>query len=154
VRDFTQGEDFESAYFGSVPFGTLDKGEESGARLEGPTKFLAVPKGNSQTPTGWEAFWRAHKNSLFAVPPQVDWTREMVLVAAVGERGEAGDSVEVRRILQTGEGTQVILFEREPGDFCSPAARDHYPVHIIVAPRTREDIVFSDVVKERVPCGI
>jgi len=77
----------------------------------------------------------------------------MALVAAVGMRTEAGDSVEVRRVLQTGEGTQVSLFERIPGDFCSPASRDHYPVHIIVAPRTLLPIAFSEVVQERVPCG-
>jgi len=88
------------------------------------------------------------------VPPEVDWTREMVIVAAVGERTEAGDSVEVRRILQTGEGTQVEIVERVPGDFCSPASRRHFPVHVVVAPRTLLDVLrFSDVATERVPCG-
>jgi hypothetical protein len=89
-----------------------------------------------------------------AVPPPVDWAEEVVLVAAVGVRSEAGDSVEIRRILQTGEGTQVTLFERVPGDFCSPAAREHFPVHIVVAPRTALPIRFSEIQKERVPCGI
>jgi len=154
VRDFTQGSQFTSAYVGSIPFGTLDRGEDSGARLEGPTKFLSVPAGSSQTPTGWVAFWKAHKGSQQAQPPEVDWTREMVLVAAVGERSEAGDSVEIRRILQTGDGSQVTLVERQPGDFCSPAARDHFPIHIVVAPRTLEPIRFSEVVTDRVPCGI
>ena len=32
VRDFTEGRNFISAYSGSVPFGTLDRGEDSGAR--------------------------------------------------------------------------------------------------------------------------
>jgi hypothetical protein len=154
VRDFTQGSRFTSAYVGSVPFGTLDRGEESGAKLEESTKFLSVPVGNPQTPTGWVAFWQEHKGSLLAQPPEIDWTREMVLVAAVGERFEAGDSVEIRRILQTGEGSQVTIVERQPGDFCSPAARDHFPVHIVVAPRTLEPIRFSEVVTDRVPCGI
>jgi hypothetical protein len=77
----------------------------------------------------------------------------MAIVAAVGLRTEAGDSVEVRRILRTGERTQVTLYERVPGDFCSPAARDHYPVHIVVFPRTVLPIVFSEIEEERVPCG-
>jgi hypothetical protein len=59
----------------------------------------------------------------------------------------------VRRILQTGVGTQVIWYERAPGNFCSPAARDHYPVHVLVAPRTLLPVEFSDLVIERVPCG-
>jgi len=153
VRDFTQGENFTSAYHGSIPFGTLDRGEESGARLEEPRVFLSVPAGSSKAPTGWTSFWQAHKEDFGAVPPDVNWSEEMVLVAAVGVRSEAGDSIEVRRVLQTGEGSQVSLFERIPGDFCSPASKNHYPVHIVVAPRTREPIRFSEVVTERVPCG-
>jgi hypothetical protein len=153
VRDFTQGEDFVSAYFGSVPFGTLDRGEESGAGLEEPTRFYSVPEGNPNPPTGWLTFWRDHDGTAPRDIPEVHWAYEWVLVAAVGLRTEAGDSVEVRRILQTGEGTQVSLFERIPGDFCSPASRDHYPIHIVVAPRTLLPIDFSTVEPERFPCG-
>jgi hypothetical protein len=153
VRDFTQGEDFTSSYLGSVPFGTLDRSEDSGAELDGPTSFYSVPEGNPDVPTNWLAFWQAHNGTPAQDIPMVDWSREMVLVAAVGVRTEAGDSVEVRRVLQTGEGTQIALFERGPGDFCSPAARDHYPIHIVVAPRTRLPIRFSEVITERVPCG-
>jgi len=153
VRDFTQGETFVSAYVGSVPFGTLDRGEDSGAGFQEPRAFLSVPAGNPNPPTGWLAFWRSHDGTFPSAIPHVDWAREMALVAAVGVRTEAGDSVEVRRILQTGEGTLVTLFERVPGDFCSPAARDHYPVHIVVAPRTLRPIEFSEVETIRVPCG-
>lgn len=153
VRDFTQGPNFTSAYLGSVPFGTLDRSDDSGAGLSAPAAFLSVPQGNPNPPTGWLQFWRNHNNTPPAEIPEVNWEYEMAIVAAVGTRTEAGDSVEIRRVLQTGEGTQVALFERIPGDFCSPAARDHSPVHVIVAPRTLEPIRFSDVVTERVPCG-
>ena len=154
VRDFTVGRNFISAYSGSVPFGTLDRAEDSGALLEEPRTFLSRVDGVLETPEGWVQFWRAHKKDPAAKPPVVDWANEMVLVAAVGKRSEAGDSVEVRRVLQTGDGTEVPLFERIPGDFCSPAARDHYPVHVVVAPRTLLPIRFHDPVTERVPCGI
>jgi hypothetical protein len=154
VRDFTQGSRFASTYVGSVPFGTLDRADDSGARLAEPQVFASVPEGNPQSPTGWEAFWQAHRAVALSSPPTVDWAREMVVVAAVGSRSEAGDSVEVRRILQTGEGTQIQVVERVPGDFCSPAAREQYPVHVVVAPRTRAPFAFDEIVVERVPCGI
>lgn len=154
VRDFTQGQSFLSAYHGSVPFGTLDRNEDSGAGLMNPRVFSSTPEGSIATPPGWVDFWRAHKGDPSAAAPVVDWQIEMVLVAAVGERNEAGDSIEIRRVIQTGDGTQIDLTESVPGDFCSPAARSHYPIHIIVAPRTRQPIQFRDVVKERVPCGI
>jgi hypothetical protein len=153
VKDFTQGTDFVSAYVGSVPFGTLERGEESGAGLQEPRAFYSVPAGNPRPPTGWLTFWHDHNGTAPGDIPHVDWANEMAIVAAVGIRTEAGDSVEVRRILQTGVGTQVDLFERIPGDFCSPAARTHYPIHIVVAPRTLQPTRFSELVTERVPCG-
>ena len=154
VRDFTVGRNFLSAYRGSVPFGTLDRAEDSGALLEAPRTFMSRAEGILETPEGWAQFWRDHTKDPGAKPPIVDWANEMVLVAAVGERSEAGDSIEVRRVLQTGDGTEVPVFERIPGDFCSPAAKDHYPVHIVVSPRTLLPIRFSDLVTERVPCGL
>jgi hypothetical protein len=153
VRDFTEGRKFISAYSGSVPFGTLDRGEDSGARLDGPVAFFSEEEGSLDTPDGWVSFWRDHTGDPRARPPAVDWANEMVFVAAVGRRQEAGDSVEIHRVLQTGESTLVTLFERVPGDFCSPAAREHYPVHIVVAPRTMLPVRFSDLVTERFPCG-
>jgi hypothetical protein len=153
VRDFTEGRNFVSVYAGSVPFGTLDRGEDSGARLEESRAFFSAEEGSLDTPDGWVAFWRAHMGDPRARPPAVDWAKEMVFVAAVGRRQEAGDSVEIHRVLQTGQETQVTLFERVPGDFCSPAAIEHYPVQIVVAPRTRLPVRFSDLVTERFPCG-
>jgi hypothetical protein len=153
VRDNTVGSGFESNYVGSVAFGTLVRSEDSGARYDTAFVFISVPEGNPSPPTNWLAFWRDHSDVTGSAVPEVDWTREMAIVAAVGARTEAGDSVEVRRILKTGNGTQVTLFERVPGDFCSPASRTHYPVHVIVAPRTPEPIRFSEIVEERVNCG-
>jgi len=153
VRDNTLGAGFESNYVGSVAFGTLARSEDSGARYDAPAVFISVPAGNPNPPTNWLAFWRDHSKVTGSAVPEVDWAREMAIVAAVGARTEAGDSVEVRRILRTGNGTQVTLFERVPGDFCSPASRTHYPVHVVVAPRTLEPIRFSDIVEERVNCG-
>jgi hypothetical protein len=99
----------------------------------------------------WTAFWLDHSGST--EPPEVDFENEMVIVGAVGCRDEAGDSVEVRRILQVDNGTLTHLFERVPGDFCSPVARTHYPFHIVVSPRTPSPIRFADVSVELVPCG-
>ncbi len=155
VRDFTEGTGFISAYSGSVPFGTLDRSEDSGALLDTARAFYSEREGSLDTPDDWVPFWRAHTGKPAAHPPVIDWANEMVLVAAVGKRIEAGDSIEIHQVLQTGEGTQVNLFERVPGDFCSPAATEHYPVHIVVAPRTLlPPVRFSHPKTERVPCGL
>lgn len=142
ARNLTFGPDSLSAYHGSVPFATIDRGEDSPAAPGTPRVITNT--------TSWRAFWLAHSGASDA--PSVNFDEQMVVIGAVGVRGEAGDSVEVRRILQVDEGTLVEVFERVPGDFCSPAARSQVPYHIVVAPKTPPPVLFSDVRVELVPC--
>lgn len=144
TRQFTVSNDFLSVYTGSVPFQTLDRGEDSLSDLGQSFTFT--------TPVGWPEFWKAHVGRDEA-PPQVDFDRDMVVIGAVGLRFEAGDSVEVRRILQIAGGTLAEVVERVPGDFCSPAARTHRPFHIVLAPKTDPPVRFSQAKVELVPCG-
>lgn len=143
VKEATLGEGWTSEYLGSVPFGTLDRGENSGSSISAPVTFIDA--------RGFGAFWEGHAPG--SAVPVVDFTKEMVAVALVGVRREAGDSVEVRRVLQVDVGTLIEVVERVPGDFCSPVARTHVPYHIVVAPRTPIPHRFSDIRVEYVPCG-
>lgn len=149
VRDYTASPDFRSVYRESLPFGTLEKGEDSEADLDAPRVFLGD---GGSAPPGWSTFWSEHTGSGSA-PPAVDWATEMVLVAAVGIRQEAGDSVEVRRIVPTDDGTSAVAFERVPGNFCAPAARTHVPFHIVVSPVGPVPVTFEEIEVERVSCG-
>ncbi len=148
-RFFTLGNDAVSSYLGSLPFRTLAIGEDSPARPGGPRVFRSD---DAEPPTGWMEFWNSHAGAS-EPPPEVDWERDMVVLAAVGRRLEAGDSVQVGRILPIDEGTRVEVVHRVPGDFCSPAAREGYPFHLAVAPRAEAPIQFADPIVERVPCG-
>lgn len=143
VRQATVGDAWTSAYLGSVPFGTLDRGGDSRSPLAAPVTFIDAG--------GFNAFWARHAPGR--APPSVDFSRDMVVVAIVGVRREAGDSVEVRRVLQVADGSLVEVFERIPGDFCSPAATSHVPFHVVLAPRTPVPHRFADITVERVPCG-
>lgn len=145
VKNATLGDGFVSEYEGSVPFGTLDRGENSNAPLVGPIAFV--------TEGGWPEFWEQH-TSPGEVPPAVDFEADQVIVAAVGLRTEAGDSVEVRRILRGSVGSVTHIRERIPGDFCSPAARNQIPFHIVVAPRTPLPMAFAEILVELVSCGL
>ena len=158
VRDWTIGEDFRYAYTGSWPFATLDKGTETESGVDGPRVFR-TPDGAEidDTPQHWAVFWDAHADTTRRPVPEVDWATQMVVVGAVGERDEVGDSVEVRRVLQIGDqdrvtGTRIEIVERIPGDYCAPARRIVRPYHIVVAPKAPEPVDFA-VRSERVPCG-
>ena len=146
ARDFTVRSDFVSAYNGSVPFATLDRGEVSKAPMALPRVIEDAER--------WASFWAEHTGDS-SPPPTVDFESELVLVAAVGTRQEAGDSVEVRGVLPVGFGTQVTLWERRPGNFCTPAPRLHAPFHVVVVPlrEVPHPIFFSVVDVDKVPCG-
>lgn len=156
VRDFTVGAEggFVSAYHGSVPFGTLDRGSNSGTGQRSVIVFRTDGGGDPvvRGAEEWPAFWRAHTGRDDPAPA-VEWSREMVLFASFGERYEAGDSVEVRRVLRVLDGTFVEVFEIVPGDFCAPAARTHTPFHLVVAPLAPTPIRFDELRIERVACG-
>lgn len=147
AREFTVGAKFAGAYSGSLPFATVDRGEQAKTPL-------LVPRVIEDAAT-WASFWALHTGASSA-PPAVDFAKELVLVAAVGMRPEAGDSVEVRSVLPVAFGTQVTLWERRPGNFCTPAPRSHAPYHVVITPlveELRRPIFFSVVDVDRIPCG-
>lgn len=150
ARFFTLGDQAVSSYLGTIPFRTLARGADSPARPIGPRSFRS---GDGSPPGDWEEFWASHAGAN-EPQPAVDWDQEMVILGAVGRQLEAGDSVQVRRILPIDEGTRVELMRRVPGDFCSPAAQEGYPYHLVVAPRTAAPIQFADPLVERIPCGL
>ena len=157
ARDFTMGADFDGyAYTGSLPFATVERGTESGMDLEVPAWFRS-PEGEERDspPQRWLDFWRQHVGKSGGTPPRIDWTREMILVGAIGERHEVGDSAEVRRVLVVGDDRDIKfeVVERVPGDYCAPATRTVRPYHIVVMPRSPAMVSYG-VRVERVPCGL
>lgn len=143
ARDYTLGEKFSSAYSGSVPFATLDRGQDLASAERTSTVFTDSAQ--------FRSFWGQAGGGK--PQPSVDFSSEMVILGVVGVRGEAGDSVEVRRVLQVDQGTLIEVWERVPGDFCSPVAQVHTPYHVVVAPLTPAPLRFSDIRVEFVACG-
>lgn len=151
ARDFVLGTDFLSAYAGTVPFASLARQETSADGTPQPAIFLGS---DGQAPDGWVDFWNTHVEPGNP-PPEVDWSTEMVIAATVGQVNNAGHEVEVRRILPVDRGTQVEVYHRIPGDFCSPASGDYTPFHVVVAPRTTEPVGFQEQVRtEEFTCGV
>ena len=148
----TLGSDSVSVYAGSLPFGTLERGELTGTTLDRPVVFHSAQSAPEQPPDGWEAFWASHSGGG-RTAPAVDWSNEMALFAVVGQREEVGDSVEIRRVLTIDQGTRVVAVEQIPGDFCAPLHRVIRPYHLVVAPKAATPVFFAEVAKERVPCG-
>jgi hypothetical protein len=150
TRFFTLGENALPTYPGTVPYATLEQGESSPARPTAPLVFVSE---TGAPPQAFRDFWTMHAGAGAALPT-IDWASEIVLLVAVGEREEAGDVVEIRRIVPIGGSTRVEIVERVPGDFCSPAAKRIHPFHLVVAPAVPLPIEFAVPQLERVPCGV
>ena len=153
ARFFTLGEAAHSTYMGTIPFASLAESADSPARAEAPRAFISD---DGTPPDDFIGFWMDHAGEA-ALPPQVDWGVEMVLLVAVGMRREAGSLVRVRRILPLGPaaGTRIDVTERVPGDFCSPASARLYPLQLVVLPVSNVHLPahFTPVRVERVSCG-
>ena len=83
IHDRTLGDTATSAYRGSIPFATLDKGGKPGELQLSPRVFFGGP-GAEDEPADWRDFWGWHAGTRS--PPAVDWSTDMVLVAGDGAR--------------------------------------------------------------------
>lgn len=157
ARDFTLGASFDRyAYTGSLPFATLERGTETGMDLDEPRLFRSGNDGNeSEAPRDWLDFWDEHAGGSGRRPPDIDWAREMAVVATRGERDEAGDSIEVRRVLVVGadRGVKFEIVRRVPGNYCAPADRVIWPYHIALTTRSVTPVSYGSRT-ERVPCDV
>lgn len=154
VRTQTVGTGFRSAYVGSLPFGTVGKGTDTGWEMDTTFVFRTPEGGDAKvTQAAWDDFWRVHNHGERTLPPGVDWETDMVLAGFLGLREEVGDSVEIRGVITIAAGTKVEWSERIPGDFCVPARRVVRPFHIVFAPRAPAPVEFTEVKLDPVTCG-
>ncbi len=80
---------------------------------------------------GWDQFW-----SELGVGdrPAVDFTRDIVVAVAAGQRPTGGYEIAVDRITQTNAELTVEVVERTPGPNCVTTASLTQPVDVVVVP--------------------
>jgi hypothetical protein len=143
LREYTLPHTFSSAFASSYPFGTITKGDNTDAPIDAPKVI--------DNQAAWTQLW-VTLGSNAATTPFVDFTKEVVLFASIGKRPEAGESVEIRRVIPVDDGTLVQIVHRLPGNFCSPVSREHRPFHVVVTPKVPLPITFAQVIRQEVPC--
>lgn len=88
----------------SVSFSTIDKGFRSGIKER---KFVVI-----KTEKEWEEFWRLHKKTFLPeqqIPP-VDFKQEMVIAVFSGEKRTGGYGIEIKRVEENLEKSQLEVF--------------------------------------------
>ena len=92
----------------------------------------------------WNAIWSGTGSSPVPALPAIDFTREMVIVAALGERPTGGFSIFVESASETADSVTINVRRVSPGNGCAVTLAFTRPVDI--ARMTRRDgvVVFND----------
>jgi protease stability complex PrcB-like protein len=94
----------------------------------------------------WQQTWSTIWSNTSAVPalPAVDFDREMVIVAALGERTSGGFSILVDRVTESGNGLTVSVRSVSPGSSCIVTLALTQPVDIVRVTRRDGMVSFTE----------
>jgi hypothetical protein len=100
----------------------------------------------------WVGQWAritANRGPLPAAPA-VDWSREMLLMAAMGSRPTGGYAITIDRVIETSRTLDVYIVRSSPGSRCGVTAALTSPVDIVRVARSNKDVRWypRDVVNE------
>jgi protease stability complex PrcB-like protein len=81
----------------------------------------------------WSQFW----SELGAgVQPQVDFSRDLVIAVALGERPTGGHAIEIQRVTRAGGNLRIEVLETSPAPECMTTAALTQPVDVVMVPTT------------------
>lgn len=108
---------------------SLVRGYHSGVRETGARV--------ARTEAQWGELWREHASYLVPEPPlpEVDWSRDMVVGAFLGERPSGGFAIEIRDVVARDGRLVVEAIESKPAvDRVVPMVVTH-PYHFVRVPK-------------------
>jgi hypothetical protein len=97
----------------------------------------------------WTAIWRWQSPAPSL--PEVDFTREMVVVAVPGSRVTAVSNFLVDSAVRRRDGVTVQLLTYTPGPGCAITAEIRNPVDVARPPRSVDDVAFTERVIQACP---
>ena len=113
-------------------------------------ELRTVVRGQQQ----WEALWArvVEPQGNRPPPPEVDFAREMVLVAAMGVRASGGYSVTIARAIDTPDAIEAHVRHVSPGPRCAATAALTEPVDVAVVRASPKPVRWI-VSNEATNCG-
>jgi protease stability complex PrcB-like protein len=102
----------------------------------------------------WSAVWKGITRPFYPPPmlPQVDFDRDMVVVAALGARSTGGYDIVIEGARQDSSTIEIALRTSSPAPGCPVSAATTQPVDLATIPASSRSVRF----RERsviVPCG-
>jgi hypothetical protein len=90
----------------------------------------------------WEAIWRNH--TPLPPLPQIDFGREMLVVASTGIKPSGGYAIVVEGVEEVGGVLQVKLLSTSPHDRCFVTAAITHPVDVARIPASTREVRFTE----------
>jgi hypothetical protein len=90
----------------------------------------------------WTSIWRS--TSPVTPPPPMNFGREVVVVAALGQRYSGGYSIYVDSAYQRAGHVEVVIRKVSPGTGCATTAALTEPVDVAVIPVTGQPLEFRE----------
>ena len=102
----------------------------------------------------WQGYWAAIQRPFIPAPaaPDVDFTREMIVLAAAGTRPTAGFGIRIETVTADSARVVVVVRRTVPGTSCALAAVVTQPVDLARIPVTALPVTFAERI-ERTDCG-
>ena len=117
----------------AVPFRTVAKGEDSATSRR---QSLTI-RGEQRWHKAWDQLGDGDE------PPDVDFTREMLIAVTQGRQPSGGHEIRITRIEPTGAGWLVSVVEKEPAPGCPAGGVITSPYHVVRVPRSTERVRFE-----------
>lgn len=103
----------------------------------------------------WERFWaRVHEGRDPApAPPAIDFDRNVVVAAAMGETSSGGHAIGVEAVARSGDTLYARIVETSPGDDCVVTAALTHPVQAVRVPVSGVNTLITVERSETHTCG-
>jgi len=123
----------EAAQAHPFPIRTIAKGAISG--IQEPTQELIKDQ------AAWEKTWTRHATRVLEKRPEVDFSKEMVILVALGRKNTGGYTIEVTKVEPVGDKLQITVRRKSP----TPGAMT---VQMVTAPFQMVAVPQSDLAPE------
>jgi hypothetical protein len=100
----------------------------------------------------WRRTWARLIGHIMPAPqlPEIDFTKEMVVIAAMGPRPTAGYMIRIARVGRSSGVTYVDVISESPGPTCRTAQMITSPADVVVVPAINEPVAFVETLSVKV----
>lgn len=99
----------------------------------------------------WRSFWRELHGNVVPPPepPAVDFSRQMVIGASMGQRPSGGYAIDIEEIYEDGGTLFPVVLETSPGPLCTTIQVITAPVVAVLVERTGASVTFVEKTETR-----